>query len=184
MGNASPHRPVLLCMAVFSRHRAALDWAQEEAEKLWGNVWRSSDVFEFDQTAFYQASMGPGLKKTLLAFEALIDPAELVEIKQATNALESRLAASQKYPEARPVNLDPGYLTEAKLILASTKDRDHRIYLAEGIFAEGTLFFHKGEWKSRPWTYPDYKQPGYHQFFNCCRAYLREKYQNQGGSVV
>jgi hypothetical protein len=59
--------------------------------------------------------------------------------------------------------------------LASTKDRDHRIYLDRGIYAENTLFFHRGAWQPRRWTYPDYRRADYHQFFMDCRKYLRSR---------
>ena len=120
--------------------------------------------------------MGTDLKKTFFGFESLIDPARLVELKETTNQWEADYQRLARHAESRPLNLDPGYLTEAKLILASTKDRDHRIYLDHGIYAENTLYFHHGAWRSRPWTYPDYQRADYHQFFGLCRDYLRRKY--------
>jgi hypothetical protein len=74
---------------------------------------------------------------------------------------------------ARPLNLDPGYLTEAKLVLASTKDHAHRIYLSQGIYAEVTLSFRRGHWRHHDWTYPDYRRDDYHAFFTQCRDYFR-----------
>lgn len=58
-------------------------------------------------------------------------------------------------------------------MLATTKDRDHRIYLDNGIFAEVTLHYRQGVWEKSRWTYPDYQRPDFHEFFNQCRAYLR-----------
>ena len=109
--------------------------------------------------------MGADLRKCFFAFERLIDPADLVDVKHQTNAWEGEYQQQSDWPEERPLNLDPGYLTEAKLVLATTKDRDHRLYLDRGIFAEGTLFFHHGKWETRPWTYPDYQREDYHAFF-------------------
>jgi hypothetical protein len=106
----------------------------------------------------------------------LVDPTELPQWKTLTNDWELVYQQQANHPEPRPLNLDPGYLTEAKLMLASTKDRDHRIYLSDGIFAENTLFFTKGAWQTRPWTYPDYQRADYHQFFLRCREYLRKLY--------
>ena len=77
----------------------------------------------------------------------------------------------------RPLNLDPGYLSEAKLVLATTKDRDHRIYLGQGIFAECTLYFHKQQWQPRDWTYPDFCSTPYRSFLAECRDYLGERYR-------
>jgi hypothetical protein len=113
------------------------------------------------------------LLKQFFAFERLVDPAALADWKLASMGWEADYQRLGRHPEPRPLNLDPGYLTEAKLVLATTKDRDHRIYLSRGIYAENTLFFHRGAWEPRPWTYPDYRRADYHEFFTRCRNYLR-----------
>lgn len=177
MGEVKTQRPVLRLLAIFSRHDEALDWATRQAEAAWGPVALASPRFVFDQTEYYQASMGTDLHKQLLAFERLMDPGELPAAKLQTNTWEEQFADQRNLPEARPVNLDPGYVTEAKLVLASTKDRDHRLYLSQGIFAEVTLHYHGGSWKTRPWTYPDYATAGYHEFLDRCRARLRDHYR-------
>jgi hypothetical protein len=169
------HRPVLLVLAAFSRYPEAIQWAKATAEDAWGPVALASELFEHRETDYYEATMGMDLKKAFFAFESLIDPAELVECKETSNQWEVDYQRLGLHPEPRPLNLDPGYLTEAKLILATTKDRDHRIYLGRGIYAENTLFFHRGAWQPRPWTYPDYRRADYHQFFLRCREHLRQK---------
>lgn len=175
MGDTRQTKPVLLIMAAFSRHESALAWGRERAVQAWGPLALASDLFNFDETPYYEKSMGPGLKKQLLAFERLTDPGHLSAVKLATNVWESEYTAEQAWPDSRPLNLDPGYLTEAKLVLATTKDRDHRIYLANEIFAEVTLYYHAGRWRDRPWTYPDYQRADYHEFFSRCRTFLRER---------
>jgi len=182
MAAIQPHRPVLLILAAFSRHREALEWAKTTAEDAWGTVALQSGLFDHCETRYYEPTMGSELKKTFFAFESLLDPAELVDCKETTNQWEIDYQQLARHPEPRPLNLDPGYLTEAKLILASTKDRDHRIYLDHGIYAENTLFFHRGAWQPRPWTYPDYQRADYHQFFGRCREILRQKYAGPGES--
>jgi Domain of unknown function (DUF4416) len=176
MAPITPHRPVLLILAAFSRHPEAIEWGKQTAEKAWGSVALESEPFDHRETNYYEETMGMDLKKTFFAFESLIDPARLVELKESANQWEADYQRLGRHPEPRPLNLDPGYLTEAKLILASTKDRDHRIYLDHGIYAENTLYFHHGAWRARPWTYPDYQRADYHQFFGRCREYLRRKY--------
>jgi hypothetical protein len=176
MGDIIPHRPVLLIMAAFSRYGAALEWGRAKAESCWGRVALASETFDHDETTYYEKSMGAGLKKVFWAFERLIDPARLVDCKLQTNEWEAEYRKLATHPEERPLNLDPGYLTEAKLVLASTKDRDHRLYLDRGIYAEGTIYFSRGAWQIRPWTYPDYQRADYHQFFTRCREYLRGRY--------
>jgi hypothetical protein len=176
MAAIQPHRPVLRVLAAFSRYPAALDWARQTVEGAWGAVALASELFDHRETTYYEATMGTELKKVFLAFEPLADPADLPAWKIESNAWEDDYHRLGGHPEARPLNLDPGYLTEAKLVLASTKDRDHRIYLGQGIYAENTLYFYRGGWQPRPWTYPDYRRPDYHDFFARCRDYLRTRY--------
>ena len=175
MGDVTAHPPVLLIMAAFSRHDAALDWAQQRAESQWGPLALSSERFEFTETGYYERSMGSDLRKTFFAFERLRDPAELASIKLQTNAWELEYAQLVEHAEERPLNLDPGYLSQAKLVLATTKDRDHRIYIGQGICAEVTITYRRDSgWVGREWTYPDYLRGDYHEFFDRCRAYLRQ----------
>jgi hypothetical protein len=179
MGDIREHRPVLFLMAAFSRHAEALEWARRTSEQEWGRIALASPLFEFKETSYYSAQMGRDLKKIFWAFERLVDADQLPGRKHRSNLWEQQFARQSKAREARPLNLDPGYLTEAKLVLASTKDRDHRIYLAEGIFAEVTLHFRQRAWRAHPWTYPDYQRSDYHQFLTQCRTYLRDRYRVQ-----
>jgi hypothetical protein len=176
MGEFRHHSPVLLLLGAFSRYPAALAWAREQSCRVWGPVALASEEFAFDNTQFYEPTMGAGLRKVFWAFERLVAPEFLVEAKCQTDAWEREYCHIGGVPEPRPVNLDPGYLTEAKLVLATTKDRDHRLYLGRGVFAEVTLYYQRGGgWQAREWTYPDYRRPACHTFFLRCRAYLRQK---------
>lgn len=180
MGRVKLPKPVLLVAAVFSRYESALDWAATRMVDQWGPIALVSPRFDFSETQFYAKTMGPGLLKQLLAFERLIDPAALVDCKLTANDWEAEFAAKQGGPEPRPLNIDPGYLTEAKFVLATTKDRDHRLYLDRGIYAELTLFWQANRWQCRDWTYPDYRRDDYHSFLADCREYLRRRYQQDG----
>lgn len=151
--------------------------------RSWGEFLREGPTFDFTETSYYRDSMGDGIKKQLVAFESLIDPAEIVDAKLASNTWERDFRDENDYPEARPINIDPGYLTEAKLVLATTKDRDHRIYLDRGIFAEVTIYFHRGKWASRPWTYPDYERPEVQSFLSDCRQDLRDRYNRAANEI-
>jgi hypothetical protein len=175
MGEANSPTAVLLLLAAFSRYCEALAWARQRACETWGPVALESPVFEFTHTDYYQAAMGPGLRKVFFALARLIDPGELAEIKRLTNAWEGEYAAVAGRPEPRPLNLDPGYLTPGKLVLASTKDHAHRIYLGRGIYAEVTLYYKHHAWRSSEWTFADYRQETYHCFFSTCREYLRRR---------
>jgi hypothetical protein len=180
MSVASPHRPALRIVAVFSRHPEAIEWARQTTEEVWGPIALESELFDHHETNYYEATMGRDLKKAFFAFETLVDPAGLVEWKEQSNRWEIDYQDLARHAEPRPLNLDPAYLTEAKLILATTKDRDHRIYLDRGIYAENTLYFYRGAWQPRPWTYPDYQRADYHRFFVRCRELLRLQYIHRG----
>ena len=93
-------------------------------------------------------------------------PHKIVQIKILTNRIEKEFIDDKK---ARKINIDPGYLNAGKLILATTKDWQHRIYLGEGIYGEVTLRFKGGTFSVWEWTYPDYQTPCYIKIFNSIR---------------
>jgi len=169
-------KPVLLLMAVFSSDSSAFGWVRKRAEAQWGALALESEPFPFETfTDYYAQTMGPILPKRLWAFENLINPDALPGIKCVTNDWEAEFKSFVDHSVERPLNIDPGYIDLGKLILASTKDHAHRIYLSEGIFAETTLIYTQKQWKPLPWTYPDYQSAGYQQFLTQCRDYLKSK---------
>lgn len=172
MGDIHEPASVLLIVATTSRHEAALEWACEQLSERHGPVVLASPPFQFTETDYYTATMGAGLKKQFFGFERLIDSRELASIKRLTNEWETKYAALGRHAEQRPLNLDPGYVTPAKLVLASTKDHAHRIYLRDGIFAEVTLVYRQRKWQPLEWTYPDYRRDDYQRFFSECRERL------------
>jgi hypothetical protein len=173
---ARPRNPVpsLLVVVCFSRHLEVLAWAQERLQETYCPIALVSPDFDFHQTKYYEATMGPGLKKRILAFQNLVPGDSLADAKLFTNDLEEQLAQSQKYPEVRPLNLDPGLIQLGKFLLASTKDQAHRIYLRDGIYAEVTLRFHAGAFELWPWTYRDYQEPAIREFLGQVREYYRQ----------
>ncbi len=175
MGQPTPPSPVLLILAAFSRHEAALDWGRDKAVGAWGSIALESPAFNFTETQYYRTAMGDGLKKQFFAFQRVVDPARLVDFKLNSNAWESEYAALGRHEEPRPLNLDPGYITLAKLVLASSKDHAHRLYLGHGIFGEITLHFRSGAWQSSEWTYPDYRREDFQRFFLDCREELKRQ---------
>jgi len=118
--------------------------------------------------------MGDIIDRVFFSFERLIEADRLPEIKRQTNQLEEELAPLLQSVK-RPVNLDPGYIEQAKVILASTKNFYHRIYLGRGIFGEVTMHFKNNTFQFFPWTYPDYQSKDYQEFF----LKLRHIYRSQ-----
>jgi len=171
MGTAKPPKPVKLIASIFSADPAQIDRAQAALEARFGPVDFRSELLPFDHTDFYAPEFGAGLVRRIVAFERLVDPADLPDIKLATNALEAEMSVGGK----RTVNVDPGYVSEGKLILASTKDHRHRIYLGKGIYGEITLHYHRGGFQAWEWTYPDYASARYREIFAQIRARYREQ---------
>ena len=169
----APHKPdhVLLMCTIFSRYDEAVRWALERLRERWGEPSAISDFFPFGETEYYRPSMGDALRVQIAAFGE-IDQGDLAGIKIWTNALEAEYAAFAPHPEARPLNLDPGYLTPDKFVLATTKDAAHRLYLGNGIFGEVTLWYARGAWQEREWTYPNYRRSDYREFLLRCRKAL------------
>ena len=181
MAEPRPPLPALLVVAAFSRHAEALAWARQRLERAFGPVGLAGAPFRFDQTAYYEPTMGADLGKQLLAFRDLVAPERLPEIKLHTNALERELASAGTYQEERPLNLDPGLLALGKFLLATTKDQAHRVYLRDGIYAEVTLRYHAGAFEPWPWTYADYRTPHVHAFLLQARDYYRQRLHEHNG---
>ena len=76
-------------------------------------------------------------------------------MKTETNLIEMEYAEEGK----RRINLDPGLITESSIILATTKNRAHRIAIGMSMYAEVTLIYHRSGFEAFPWTYQDYRSP-------------------------
>lgn len=178
-------QPVKLLCGLLSNDRDLLQRAQQLLRKRFGPVDLESDTWPFDQTDYYEAEMGAGLERRFVCFEQPTTPDALPDIKIETNALEQQIADDCLLPDiARPVNIDPGYIDLSKLVLASTKDSSHRVYLGRGIYAEVTLRYNHGQWVEHPWTYPDYRSPAYHTYFSEVREQLRRQRAAQPQPIV
>lgn len=165
MGTVTRPAPVkLICGFIFSRESAYLA-AKAAVEKRHGKADFESDPIPFTFTDHYAAEMGASLTRRFCSFPRLIDPADIAPIKLRANRTEARLAENGR----RRVNIDPGYVDMARLVLASTKDFRHRIYLGRGIHAEVTLFYQHGTFRPGELTYPDYRTERYIAIFNRIR---------------
>lgn len=165
--------PSLLVVACFSRHAEALDWASTQLVARHGAIELQSPDYDFHHTSYYEKAMGTGLKKRFLAFRDLVESDCLPDVKRMTIDLEQELAATGRFAEERPLNLDPGLVQLGKFLLATTKDQAHRIYLRDGIFAEVTLRFQDGAFQLWPWTYRDYQEDYVRAFLAQSREYYR-----------
>jgi hypothetical protein len=172
MGKIQNPAPVKLFLAVTYQPSFNLQDLLIKLEQQFSPIEKKSSAYDFSRfTDYYQVEMGLNLKKIFIVLSALIDPGELSSIKMATNRVEQEHRVDTK----RSVNIDPGYISAAKLVLATTKNYSHRLYLGQGIFGDVHMQFSKGTYVSNPWTYPDYKDPLTITFFN----QIREDYMQQ-----
>lgn len=172
MWQLSAPKPVKLIIGILAAGDDALEKAVMAVENQFGTIDFKSDIWPFTQTEYYQDEMGRNVLRQFVTIEKLIDPGLLADIKHKANELEQGLAKQLNLNLPRPVNLDPGFIEPSKLILASTKNFSHRIYIGNRIYAELTLIFCKGSWQSFGYTFPDYQQTRYHDFFSKVRDYL------------
>ncbi len=120
----------------------------------------------FHYTDYYTGEMGSRLVRRVVVFNTLIRPESLPDVKLFTNDVEDRFAVTGK----RRVNIDPGYISQAHLILATGKGYTHRPYLRDGIYADLTLIYREKSFHSLPWTYPDYAEKPAIDIFNRIRS--------------
>jgi hypothetical protein len=162
---------------------------EKKLEDMFGKIFLKTESFNFDYTTYYNLEMGDILKKKFYAFENLILESKLAEIKVSTNDIEKQFSENN----CRKINLDPGFVDLAKVVLASAKDFSHRIYIGKGIFAEITLMYSNSKkdkklisenveiekyslnYKFLPWTYPDFKSENYLKFFEEARIFYKNK---------
>jgi len=175
MGIARQPEPVKLLIGLLVSTPVLLAQAAKRLEAMFGAVDAASPAVPFEHTSYYQAELGDSPWRQFLVFRDLVDPGSLAEIKLTTNALEQEWATDGR----RPVNVDPGYISLSKLVLASTKNHWHRIYIGHGFYAEATLPYIKGSFCPQQWTYPDYRTPEHLAFFSAARERYRLQLRSQ-----
>ena len=173
---SAPREPedVKLVSSLFSPQEPLLGQVIRELQVSFGPVDWTSPPLCFDRTRYYEREMGWPLHRRFVSFRRLIRPEEIVQVKLMCNQTESKHSVAGK----RQINIDPGYISLERLILATGKNYTHRIYLSKGIYADLTLVFRKGTFVTLQWTYRDYADPVVINYFNDVRA--RYKMQLMG----
>jgi hypothetical protein len=138
--------------SIIAADESLLEEAAGRLINSFGPISLQSEIFPFTETDYYAKEMGTGLVRRLLGFERLFPQGSLAQAKHETNGIERHMSSGGR----RLVNIDPGLLTAERLVLATGKNRAHRVYLGQGIFGDLTLLFSGGGFHALPWTYPDY----------------------------
>jgi hypothetical protein len=158
----------LVVRFLFRSHEVRME-ALEELCARFGPADFLSAPLPFSYTTYYDRELGPGLVRQTCSFAGLVQPDLLADIKLFTNGIEARLSEQGR----RRINIDPGILSEERLILATGKNFTHRVYLRDGIYADLTLMFQKGAYQPFPWTYPDYRAEDFIKLLGTLREKLK-----------
>jgi hypothetical protein len=177
LGTAQQPYNVKLFIAFLYNPQAPFAAIGKQLDAHFGERQYSYGPIPFSWTEYYGAEMGKSLQKAYFSYQTSIDRAALPSIKNFTNDLEQTLLDSNGN---RQVNIDPGYVTRDKVVLATTKDFYHRLYLADGIFGEVTLHYRKGKFRYFSWTYPDFRDPEIMHFLERVRAPLVKEIRDSG----
>lgn len=106
--------------------------------------------------------MGKNLVKRFLIFDYTLEKKDLIEIKKQTTEIEKEFSKENK----RTINLDPGYLNDKELVLASFKrGTNYKEDLGEGVYAHKVLEFKDGKAQIFWHTFPDYRVKENQEFF-------------------
>jgi hypothetical protein len=172
MGQAITPQPVMLFVGMLTGEVSLMDKVSGILQDSFGPLLHQSEDLPWNYTGYYSEELGQKVLRRFLFFSNLVDPGRIAQIKIATNEIEWEYSRPGKEKPLRHINLDPGYIDAPKVVLATTKDYAHRIYLGEGIYAEMTLSFVKGGFQPLDHTYPDYRSEETIALFNRMREEL------------
>ena len=181
MWELSKPKPVKLLCGILACDAPALDAARRLLIETLGAADCVSEVWPFDMTAYYAEQAGPAILRQFVSFSDPVDPGCLAAVKHTANRLERQLAAELQRPWPRPVNFDPGLIEPSKLVLASTKNFAHRVYIGDRMYAEVTMIYVRGTWQTFPFTFPDFKSGRYDAFLSTVRRRLTEQLKDITG---
>lgn len=175
MGTVHAPMPAKLFIGMLAQDTGLFQTCTKRLVDAYGQVDMRSEVLPWEHTDYYREEKGSDLRRVFIFFDRLIDPGELPSIKHFTVQLEQEHASTDASGSHRRVNLDPGYITEAKVVLATTKDFPHRIYIGENLYAESTLHYskHSGTYLPVEHTYPDFRSQYCRVLFSRAREKLR-----------
>jgi len=172
MGMITSPGPVKLFTGLLYAEEALFGDVVQELQGMYGPADLESPVWNWEHSSYYAGEMGAGLMRKFIFFERLIDPGLISAIKLKTNEIEQRYLNAEG---GRRINIDPGYLDSAKLVLVSTKDFSHRIYLDHGIYAEVTMVYSKNDYQPLLYTYRDFRTEEYRSVFRQARDLYKKE---------
>jgi len=160
-------REALLFFWVITRFPSLFERVRGLIEREFGALHPqgTSPEYPFPETKAYARTMGSNLSRKFFVLAKPWPQDGLAEAKLRAIEMEESIEGESSWEVARPVNIDPGLLAESRIVLATTKERPHRLYRTRGVWEEVTLLRRQGTFEVLPWTYPDFRSSAYHEFF-------------------
>ncbi len=146
------------------------DAALSVLKKDYGNILLETPSLPWTHSDYYAKEIGKPLDRKFIFFDTVIDTSVLPDAKLKIMDIEKDFSKDGK----RQINLDPGYLSLAKVVLASRKNYSHRIRVGKLVFAELELIFKERAFHPLPHTYTDYKDRGNIKIFMNARDLLKK----------
>ena len=169
---ARPQEPppgILIVSVIYSSLDALAD-ALQALERRFGRVQYETMEIECAVAKTYLEEMGDNLMRRFFSFERLISRAALPEVKAQCAKIEAQYSDQVDDFLFRTVNIDPGVLCEANLVIAGYRDLKHRVYLRDEVYAETCLIYNRDHWARLPWTSPEFYDDEAVDFFDRTRA--------------
>tara|TARA_B100000315_G_C14471873_1_gene538748 strand:+ start:573 stop:1055 length:483 start_codon:yes stop_codon:yes gene_type:complete len=130
-------------------------------ELNFGAILSKSPEYDFNFTDHYENEFGSELKKTIIIFNNNIQKNNLIKIKNTITEIEKNNSVGNK----RKINVDPGYVNDKEVVLASFKKKRFKDDLGDGVYAHKVLEFKDGEVKDFFHTFADFKSKLVKEFF-------------------
>lgn len=177
MGTARTFEPEKLIIGIMYTNQIHYQQAAKTLVKIYGEIDSVSDEYVFSKfSSYYNSEMHGIVLKRFISFCNCVDPADLAKIKLQTNAIENEFAVG----ESRVLNIDPCLLGHGKFVMATTKPASFRIPLQQGIYADLSLIYAKGDWVHFFWTYFDVKSTFVKRYLQeVRRLYLEQRKAGQ-----
>jgi hypothetical protein len=171
LGTIHSHPPVKLIIGVLRCADQPVEDIHRAIENRWGPIESQTDGFDFSHTSYYEDEMGRGLIKHYLGIGLLVDVDRMTAIKIESNDMEKEFTKDGR----RRANIDPGYLADAKILMMTTKNLAHRVYVGRNLYVDLQLIYKKDSYYPMPWAFADMREPAVIRFFNA----VRKRYQEQ-----
>jgi Domain of unknown function (DUF4416) len=170
MASGKPREEALLFAGCLFSSQDIYEAARAALRKDLGNILLETPPLPWKHSDYYAEELGSPLFRTFIFFNTVIDTSVLPDIKLTVMHMEKEFSKGGK----RRINIDPGYLSLAKVVLSSRKNYSHRIYLGKLVFAELELIFKEGSFHPLPYTYTDYRDEANIRTFQKARRLLKE----------